>query len=135
MAVAFRAALVLLVAAATGLTGCTSVVTGTATQARCTQIAIADPWITFQPALRDHDSLTVGGRGWISGVTRVADVSTDGTPNAVELAEGSVAAETRCGVVVSRVSWVEVHAIRAGSVTLTSKGTSVAVLHVTVRAH
>lgn len=133
MAVRIRAVPVLLVTAAAGLTSSTSVVAGSATHAPCTQRVIADPWIAFQPALRDHDSLTVGGRGWIAGVARIADVTTAGTPHALELVEGSVAGETRCGVVTSRVTWVEVHAIRAGSVTLTSTGTSVAVLHVTVR--
>lgn len=105
--------------------------TGPTTSSSC-QVVYSDPSIAFEPSLSDGDVLAVGDTGWISGAESKDDVTFTGTPGAVTLADRSIESFRSCDH-TSTVSWVEVKALAAGSVTLTvGKGNGKSV-HITVR--
>jgi hypothetical protein len=102
----------------------------------CTDITYADPWIAFEPALRDGDVLAIGERGWISTTHPLADIAVRGTAGAVDLSEQRAPTTIRCGQATSSVSWIEVAARAPGSVVITlgAKASTAKQLRVTVSA-
>lgn len=102
----------------------------------CTDVIWADPWIAFEPALRDGDVLAVGERGWISGASSMEDVAVDGTRDAVRLLEQEAPTEIKCGTTTSTIRWIEVAARAPGSVVITlgSKASTAKQLRITVSA-
>jgi hypothetical protein len=98
----------------------------------CADVIHGDPWIAFAEPLHDGDRLEVGQRGWISSPAGGSTaIKVGGDTDAVVLTDESSATVIQCGVTTASTKWVEVHANRPGTATLTMPGQSAA-LHVTV---
>lgn len=110
------------------LSGCTTTVAGAPPTTPNEECTISDPYVVFESALADGDTLAVGDRGWLQA-SSVDQVQVQDPSGAVELTEQSLVIDSCDPESVQR--WVDVTGVAPGAAILTVDGAAPITVRVT----